>query len=193
MQAAVQILSDPDQVSALAHPVRGRVLESLRSPDTAANLARSFGRSRQAMNYHLKALERIGLARHAGERRNGNFVKQLYEATAKRFVVSARFATDPERLASVLRDHVSLSQLVDLGERLQRDAAELIDLAAFEGREFPSASADVEVRFPDESARAAFMADLVESLKLLFAKHGAAEGERFRVTLAAYPDLEEER
>ncbi len=37
------------------------------------------------------------------------------------------------------------------------------------------------------------MAELVDSLKSLLAKHGQKEGQRFRVALAAYPELEEER
>ena len=193
MPRVVELLEDPEQVAAVAHPVRARILEALRTPDTAAGVARSFGRSRQYVSYHLKELERLGLVQHAGERRKGNFLEQLYEATAKRFVVSSRFATDPERLASVFRDQVSLSQLSDLGERLQRDAAELVDLAATEGRKIPSASLEAELRLPDESARAAFMSELVDSLKALLAKHGCKEGQPFVVALAAYPQLEEER
>ncbi len=192
MQTAVELLDDPQQVAAVAHPVRARILEELRTPDTAASVARSFGRSRQSVSYHLKELERLGLVSRAGERRKGNFLEQLYEATARRFVVSSRFATDPRRLASVFRDQLSLSQLSDLGERLQRDAAELVDLAAFEGRKIPSASVEAELRLPDEAARAAFMAELVDTLKSLLAKHGQKRGQRFRVALAAYPELEEE-
>jgi DNA-binding transcriptional ArsR family regulator len=193
MQASVELLSDSEQVGALAHPVRARILEALRTPDTAASVARAFGRSRQYVSYHLKELERVGLVRRAGERRKGSFLEQLYQATARRFVVSARFATDPAHLASVFRDQVSLSQLVELGEQLQRDAAGLIDLAASEGGQIPSASVDAEVRFPDEAARAAFMAELVDTLTSLLAKHGRKKGQRFRVALAAYPELEEER
>lgn len=192
MQKAVTVLSDPDQVAALAHPIRAKIMESLRSPATAASLAREFGRSRQFVSYHLKELERVGLVRHAGERRKGNFLEQLYEAVARRFVVSARFAANPKQLASVFRDQFSLSQLAGLGERLQGDAAGLIDLAATEGREIPSASVEAEVRFPDEVARAAFMAELVDTLKQLLTKHGAAEGPLYRVALAAYPELERE-
>ncbi len=192
MQTAVELLDDPEQVAAVAHPVRGRVLEALRTPDTAASVARSFGRSRQYVSYHLKELERLGLVSRAGERRKGNFLEQLYESTARRFVVSSRFATDPVRLASVFRDQLSLSQLSDLGERLQRDAAELVDLAAFEGRKIPSASVEAELRLPDEAARAAFMTEFVETTKSLLAKHGQEQGQRFRVALAAYPELEEE-
>ena len=97
-----------------------------------------------------------------------------------------------ERLASVLREQLSLSQLSELGERLQRDAAELIDFAASEGRQIPSASVEAEVRFPDEAARAEFMAEYVDTLKSLLAKYGRSDGARFRVALAAYPVLEEE-
>ena len=192
MQSSVELLSDSEQVGALAHPVRSKILESLRSPNTAAGIARTFGRSRQYVSYHLKELERIGLVRLAGERRKGNFLEQLYQTTARRFVVSSQFATDPEQLASVFRDQVSLSQLADLGERIQRSAAGLIDLAAFEGKEIPSASVDAEVRFADESARTAFMSEYIELIKNLLEKHGQSGGEPYRVAFAAYPQLEEE-
>ena len=33
--------------------------------------------------------------------------------------------------------------------------------------------------------------EYVDTLKTLLAKHGDAEGERYRVALAAYPELEE--
>ena len=192
MQSTVELLNDPAQVAAVAHPIRGKILEALRTPDTAASVARSFGRSRQFVSYHLKELDRLGLVRLAGERRNGNFIEQLYESTARRFIVSSHFASDPERLAAVFRDQVSLAQLSDLGERLQRDSAALVELAAFEGKEVPSASVEAELCLPDEAARAAFMTEYVDLLKSLLAKHGQKEGQRFRVALAAYPNPEEE-
>jgi DNA-binding transcriptional ArsR family regulator len=136
VQAPVELLNDSDQIRALAHPVRAEILRSLRTPDTAAGLARAFGRSRQNVSYHLKALEQVGLVRHVGERRKGNFVEQLCEAIARRFVVSSQFASDADRLASVFRDQLSLAQLSELGERLQRDAAELVERAAFDGTRF---------------------------------------------------------
>ena len=192
MQAAVALLEAPDQVGVLAQPIRVGILNALRTPDTAAGLARSFGRSRQSLSYHLKELERVGLVRHAGERRKGNFVEQLYEATARRFIVSSRFASDREQLARVFRDQVSLARLCDLGERLQRDAAGLVERAARDGEEIPSASVEAEIRFPDADARAAFMTDYIATLRGLLAKHGAPEGTPFRVMLAAWPEPEEE-
>jgi DNA-binding transcriptional ArsR family regulator len=192
MQSHVETLSDPERIGALANPLRAKILGALRGSDTAAGLARGLGRSRQSVNYHLKALERVGLVQRVGERRKGNFVEQLYQACARRFVVSSRFAADPQRLESVFRDQVSLAQLSELGERLQRDSAALIDLAGSEGRQVPSASVSAEAHFADEETRTAFMSELLECLKTLLAKHGDAHGEPYRVALAAYPDLEEE-
>jgi len=191
MQSPVELLRDPACVAVLAHPVRARILEALREPDTAASVARSFGRSRQYVSYHLKELERVGLVERVGERRKGNFVEQLYRACARRFVVSGRFAADPKRLESVFRDQVSLGQLAELGERLQRDSAGLIDLAASEGCQVPSASVTAQVRFADASARSAFMGELVECLKSLLSKHGSGEGDSYCVALAAYPELQD--
>jgi DNA-binding transcriptional ArsR family regulator len=195
VQTAVATIEDSEQIGALSHPVRARILESLRAPGTAAGLARQLGRSRQVVGYHLKELERVGLVRPAGERRKGSFIEQLYQATARRFLVSPRFAADPERLAALFRDQVALAQLSELGERVQRSAAELIEHAAESGEEIPSASVEAEVRFADEAARAAFLREYVESLKALLAKHGSdgsAEGEVFRVAFAAYPEAPEE-
>ena len=190
MQASVAIVRDPSQVSALAHPLRARIVDALRTPGTAAGVARTFGRSRQLVTYHVKELERVGLLRRTGERRKGNFVEQLYEATARRFVVSSRFATDPERLAEAFRDQVSLARLAELGERLQQDAAGLIDAAGHEDPPVPSATVQAEVRFPDAASREAFLAEYVETLEALLARHGARDGERYHVALAAYPHLE---
>ena len=190
MQASVELLRDPEPIAVLAHPVRTQIVEALREPDTAAGVARGLGRSRQNIRYHLKELVRVGLARRVGERRKGNFVEQLYQATARRFLVSSSFASDPARLESVFRAQVSLSQLADLGEKLVRDSAALIELAGSQQREVPSASVMAELRFADEQARTAFMAELLQALEPLLAKYARGDGDPYRLALAAYPQLE---
>ncbi|MCZ6888479.1 MAG: helix-turn-helix domain-containing protein [Gammaproteobacteria bacterium] len=185
------VLADLKQIQALAHPIRVRVLDALRSPNSAAGVARAIGGSRQNVNYHLKELERAGLVRHAGERRKGNFVEQLFQSIAKRFVVSSRFAWDQERLGTALADQASLARLQDLGETLQRDAAGLIDRAAFDGEEIPSATVDAEVRFADSEARANFLEEYIELLKPLLAKYKSSSGLLYRVAMAAYPFKED--
>jgi DNA-binding transcriptional ArsR family regulator len=82
-------LDEQRALHALAHPLRVRILEQLREPASAAELARRLGESRQNLNYHLKELERGGLVRRVGDRPAGGFTETLYEANADSVVVSA--------------------------------------------------------------------------------------------------------
>jgi DNA-binding transcriptional ArsR family regulator len=185
-------ITDPEQLQALAHPLRLRVLEALRSPASAAGVARVLGANRQNVNYHLKELERAGLVRRVGERRRGNLVEQLFEATGTAYVVSPRAAwADPRRIGA-LADQLSLERLVDIGERLGRDAAALLDRAAFDGEQIASASVEVEVRLATEEARQQFLDEYLAAVAPVLRKFGRRRGSRYRVALAVYPDPDEE-
>lgn len=186
--ARVEIIDDPERLSALAHPMRLAILDGLREPASAAAVARLIGETRQKANYHVKALLDAGLLRAAGERRNGNFVEQLYQSVAGTFLVSPRIAWSDDRRADALTAQLPLEHLVGVGERLQRDAIELLDRAAFDGEEIPSAAVEATVRFPDEQRRAEFMQDYLAALKPLLKKYGGRRGAPFRVALAVYPD-----
>ena len=185
------VLEGPEAVAAATHPVRAAILDAMRSPATAAAVARVVGQSRQNVAYHVRELEKAGLVRHVGQRRNGNFVEQTYVASADTFVVSPSCTWgDAERRVEALADQLSLGQLVATGERLQQDCAALLDRAAFDGEEIPSVSVTTEIRFATEEARAAFLHDYVEALKELAHTHGGRRGTSYRVVLAAYPDPE---
>jgi DNA-binding transcriptional ArsR family regulator len=192
MESRARTLSEPTAVEALTHPVRRRVLAALRTPASAAGVARAIGLPRQKVNYHLKELARARLVRAAGERRKGHLIEKLYEAVAGTFVVSPRLAWSDERREGALRDQISLRRLVGLGEHIQQDANGLLDRAAFDGEEIPSASVEAEVRFADEQSRTAFMGEYLAALGPLLTKHGARKGRGFRVALAVYPDPEED-
>lgn len=185
-----QTVDDLSAVQALTHPVRIRMLDLLREPIAAASIARALGETRQRVNYHLKELERSGLVRAVGERRKGNMTEQLYEAVARAFLISPRVTWSGERRAAALQDQASLAALVGLGERLQRDAAALLDRAAFEGEEIPSASVEVDVAFANAEARGAFMTEYLQALGPLLRKYGvsAQVGAPFKLALAVYPE-----
>ena len=186
----VEVLDNADQIAALAHPTRLAVLDALRSPNTAAGVARALGLSRQAVNYHVKALLDAGLIRLAEERRKGNFIEQVYESVAGAFVVSPRVAWSGGRRVEALARELPLEHLVKLGEALQRDAIELLDRAAFDDEDIPCASVDATVHFPDEAARAAFVDEYLTAVRTLAKKYGARQGDVYRVAVAVYPDTE---
>ncbi len=185
---AVRTIADPDALQALSHPLRVRILDALRDPDSAAGVARRLAVARQNANYHLKELERAGLVVRTGERRSGNFVESLYRSAARTLVVSPRAAWGDPRRLQALAEQVSLEHLVAAGERLQRDAAVLLDRAAFDGEEIASAAVEADVRFASEAARSAFLDEYLAAVGPLLRKHGSQHGEPYRVALAVYPD-----
>jgi hypothetical protein len=191
--AGTLVLENADVIAAATHPVRAAILAAMREPTTAAAAARATGQSRQNAAYHVRELAKVGLLRRAGKRTNGNFVEQLYVAAAPTILISPRstWGNDARR-PEALADQLSLGQLVAHGEELQRDAAALLDHAAFDGAEIASASAATEIRFASDGDRAAFLRDYVEMLTELAARHGAKRGEPYRVLFAAYPNREEQ-
>jgi DNA-binding transcriptional ArsR family regulator len=184
----VEVLDDADRVAALAHPLRVAILEALREPNSASGVARAISETRQKTNYHVKALLDAGLLKAVGERRRGNFVEQLYQSVAPTFLVAPAIAWSDDRRDVALRAQLPLEHLVRVGERLQRDAIGLLDRAAFDGDDIAAAAVEAEVRFADETVRAAFLGEYLAAVEPLLKKYGSRRGDRYRVALAVYPD-----
>jgi DNA-binding transcriptional ArsR family regulator len=94
-----------DQLRALAHPLRIRILDelSMYGPLTASGLGERFGESSGATSYHLRQLERHGLVRE--DTAKGNARERWWERTPGSVSVPdpADFpAGSAERLASKL-------------------------------------------------------------------------------------------
>jgi DNA-binding transcriptional ArsR family regulator len=168
-----------------------RILDALRVADSAAGVARRLGEPRQRVNHHVRELAKAGLLVEAGERRKGNFVERLYESAAGTFIVSPRLTWGDGARLRAIADQVSLENLVTFGERVQRDAATLLDRAAFDGEEIPSATVDATVHFPDAAARAAFLDEYLTLTAQLIERHAAADGDPYTVALVVHPTTEE--
>jgi DNA-binding transcriptional ArsR family regulator len=64
-----QILNDPRVLRALAHPVRGRILDEIEAsgPVRAADIARELGIPANQASFHLRQLAKYGLVEEAPE------------------------------------------------------------------------------------------------------------------------------
>ena len=184
------VIETPEQLVAITHPTRLRILDALRVPDSAAGAARTLGEPRQRINHHVRELAAAGLLVEAGERRKGNFVEQLYRSAAGTFVVSPRLTWGDRERARAIADQVSLQHLVEFGERLQRDAATLLDRAAFDGELIPSAAVEATIRFEDAQARASFLDEYLELTARLVERYASASGAEFTVGLVVHPTVE---
>jgi len=184
----VHSIQTPEALHAISHPTRVAMLEALHQPRSAASVGRELGQTRQRMTYHLKALEQAGLVERVGTRQNGNFVETLFRATARAFVVSPRVAWSGPRRLEALRSQHALATLVAVGEQLQRDAAVLLDRAAYEREQIASAAVSAEVGFESDADRAAFMREYLETTRDLLDRYGAKGGAEYRVVLAIHPE-----
>ena len=188
----VAVIEDPAAAEVSLDPIRTRLLAELSQPASATTLAARLGLARQKVNYHLRALERVGLIELREERRRGNMTERVMSATASSYVLSpaalAAVAPDPERSP----DQLSAMWLVALAARLVREVGELMRGAKRAHRPLATFGIDSEVRFASAADRAAFAAELSQCLEGLVESYhdeSAAGGRRHRLLIALHPTL----
>ncbi len=186
----IETVEDPAAAAALMDPLRARILSELTEPRSAAALAQRVGLPRQKVNYHLRALEELGLARVAENRKWGGITERRLVATAASYVVSpdalGPVASDPERTA----DRLSAGYLIALAARAVREVGRLVRLARAESKGLATLSIDTEVNFATPAERSAFTRDLGEAITQLVARYhnpSAPDGRVHRVVVLAHP------
>ena len=80
---AHNFIQDTQVAAAMLNPLRIRILEELREPNSAASLSRVLNLPRQQLNYHLKELEKNELVELVEERRKGNCTERILLATSR--------------------------------------------------------------------------------------------------------------
>jgi len=86
-QLASYRISDIEQVKALAHPLRMRIIEALAAsePMTTKQVAKSLGEKPTRLYHHVDLLEKTGLIRLTHTRQNRGATEKYYEAIARQF------------------------------------------------------------------------------------------------------------
>ncbi|GHG42581.1 transcriptional regulator [Sinomonas cellulolyticus] len=189
------MIEDAAAAAASLDPLRARLLRELAAPSSAAGLAAKVGLPRQKVNYHLHALEEHGLVELVEERRKGNVMERVLQATASSYVISPSVISlvqpDPEHL----RDRFSAYWLVALAARLLRDVGRLLSGAVAARQQLATFAVDGEVTFASAASRAAFASELGAEVARLAAKYhdpGAAGGRKHRLVVALHPALKED-
>jgi DNA-binding transcriptional ArsR family regulator len=187
----VTVIENAAAAEASLDPVRSRLLAELSTPGTATTLAARVGLPRQQVNYHLRTLERHGLVELVEERRRGNMIERLMQATAASYVISptalAAVQPDPERAP----DRLSAFWMLALAARLVRDVGSLLIGSRKAGKRIATFALDGEVRFASAADRSAFAEELSHAVAALVAKyHDNAEGGRpHRIVVAIHPSV----
>ncbi len=190
--APIAVLGDARRVAAILPDLRRRLLERLRTPDSAAGLARRLGLPRQQVNYHLRELERVGCVECVGTRRRRGCTERRLQATARAFVLSPAFlgelGADPARI----RDRFSSSYLIAAASCLVRDVGILRERAAVVDKRLTTLTMETEITFASPAALKAFAEELTGAVAQIAAKHQSSDGRggrSYRIVLGAHPTV----
>ncbi len=189
------MIDDPAAAGSALDPVRGRLLAELAEPASASTLAARLGQPRQRINYHLKALEQHGLVELVEERRRGNCIERVLQASAARYVISPAVLAGVEPDPAQSPDRLSARWLLALAARLVRDVGESLAGANRAGKKLATFALDGEVRFASSADRTAFAEELLAAVTALTAKYHddtAPRGRRHRLIVAVHPSVNRE-
>ncbi len=177
----VLYLDQLEQAETLLKPQRIEVLRQLAEPRSCGEVATRLDQTPQRVYYHVKRLVEAGLVDQVSERRVRGISEGIYQAAGRSYWLS------PHLVGRIglrqTRDRLSLGHLLDLMEEVQADVAAL-DLSR---PDLPSIGVSGDIRVRPEQ-RAAFLADLQQTLQDLFTRYGGAEGDAFRLAVACYPN-----
>ena len=192
----VAVIEEPAAAEVSLDPVRARLLAELAEPRSATGLAGRVGLPRQKINYHLRTLERHGLVELVDERRRGNCMERVLQATAASYVISpaalAAVQPDPGRAP----DRLSARWLLAVAAQLVRDVGELIVEATRAGKRAATFAIDGEVRFASAADRAAFAEELSRTVTTLVGKYHRPDshaGRTYRLVVAVHPSVKREQ
>jgi DNA-binding transcriptional ArsR family regulator len=189
-------VADLGKAAVALKPLRVRILAAAREPASAATIAAALGLSRQAVNYHVRALAKAGFLRRAGRVRKRGLVEQRYVVSARAFLVA------PDALGALDApadrvDRFSIAYVLTLAARIQHEAARAWRGARQQGKRVPVLVLDSEIRFASPQQRAACAAALSAAVTRVIAEHSAptsttdtregTTGRRYRLALACYP------
>jgi DNA-binding transcriptional ArsR family regulator len=193
---AWDLVADMNRAGALLHPLRLRILDALREPDSASGLARRFRMPRQKMNYHVRELARAHFLERAGQRRRRNMIERRYRTTAQGYVLSpellGRMGLPRESAADVFSAAYLLGMMAVAQAELARASRE----AAAQRKRLTTLSVSAELRFESAEQRAQFAAELRRSVLEVIGGYASAHtmadgsagaGRPYRLILGCYP------
>jgi DNA-binding transcriptional ArsR family regulator len=190
----VSVIEDPEAAEVSLDPIRTRLLAEMAEPASATAVAARVGLPRQKVNYHLRTLEEHGLVELVEERRKGNMIERVLQATALSYVISPAALAAVEPDPSRAPDRLSARWLIALAARLVRDVGQLLAGATKARKRLATFAMDGEIRFASAADRAAFAEELAKAVTGLMGKYHdehARVGRDHRVLVAVHPSLKQ--
>ncbi len=193
---SLAFINSADQARSLLDPLRRSILEVLQEPGSSSSVADHLGLPRQRLNYHVRALEEEGLLRHVEDRRKGNCIERVVQATAPQYVIDPDLfgltAPEAERLSHT-DSPSAVDDLMESSSRTLHQVGRLIAQDPGGTSRLPTLSLEAQISFRstrDEAEFANAMRNVLDQMTRRYHDPGAPEGRAFRVTIGGHLAIE---
>jgi DNA-binding transcriptional ArsR family regulator len=179
----LRYVEEPEKVRLALSPIRRRLLELLREPSSATQLAAALDLPRQRVNYHLRELEKAGLVELVEERRRRGFTERILRASADLIV-------DPGvmgRAFTQIQDQYAAEHLVEVAAGTVRDVARMQTAADADGKRLLTFTLETEVRFADPGDVHRFTDALTAAMQQVVEEFDSEGGRTYRLIAGGHP------
>ncbi|NIL57972.1 helix-turn-helix domain-containing protein [Salinispora arenicola] len=190
MTAGINYVDEPERVAVALSPLRRQLLVRLRVPASATQLATSLRIPRQRVNYHLRALEAVGLIELVEERQRRGCTERIMRAKPGAIVVNPTLMHPDEATPEpdgALADQHAAEHLVGVAAAAVRDVARMQVRADEHGKRLLTFTIEADVRFADPAAVHRFTEELAELIARNAATYDTEGGRPYRMVAAGYP------
>jgi DNA-binding transcriptional ArsR family regulator len=184
----LRYVEEPEKVRMALSPIRRRLLELLREPSSATQLAAELELPRQRVNYHLRELEKAGLVELVEQRQRRGFTERILRARPGAFVVDPAVMTTAEsRAMNRIHDQFAAEHLVEVASGTVRDVARMQARADDAGKRLLTFTLEADVRFAEPGDVHRFTDALTEAVRRTVAAFDSPGGRPYRLVAAGHP------
>ena len=204
------LLDSPRRLASALPELRRRLLDRLRDPASASELAREFGMPRQKLNYHLRVLEAQELLELVELRPRRGFTERVLRTVGEGFVVDpAMLATKSTRVADsdgagargtraagsglVARDRYAAEHLVDVAGTAVRNVARMSAEAGRRRQRLLTFTLETTVRFAAPADVHRFTDALAAAVADVADRFDSVGGRPYRLLTAGHPASADDR
>jgi DNA-binding transcriptional ArsR family regulator len=179
----MRYVDEPEKLRLALSPIRRQLLELLREPSSATQLAATLDLPRQRVNYHLRELEKAGLVELVEERRRRGFTERILRA-------SSDLVVDPGvmgRAFTQIQDQYAAEHLVDVAAGTVRDVARMQTAADADGKRLLTFTLETAVRFAEPGDVHRFTDALTAAMQRVVEEFDSEGGRPYRLIAGGHP------
>jgi DNA-binding transcriptional ArsR family regulator len=187
--SVMSLVEEPARLRVALPPLRRRLLERLRTPASATQLAVELELPRQRLNYHLRILEQAGLIELVEQRQRRGCTERILRATADAFVVdpTVMSAGDETAAFTAIGDRYAAEHLVGVAAGTVREVTRMQAAAERAGTRLLTFTIEADIRFarPDDVHR--FSDALAAAVARVAAEFDRPGGRPYRLVAGGHP------